>query len=41
MLGKDQPIILHLLEVEQGENSLKGLVLELEDSGFSLVKGTN
>jgi len=38
MLGENQTIILHLLEVEQGESSLKGLVLELEDSGYHLVK---
>jgi len=38
MLGENQPIILHLLEVPQGESSLKGLVLELEDSEFKLVK---
>lgn len=37
MFGKDQPLILQLLELPFAENLLKGLVLELEDCAFSLV----
>jgi len=37
-LGPNQPISLHLLEVPDGLNALKGLVMELEDCTFPLVK---
>lgn len=39
MLGSDQPVILHLLEIPYGENAMKGLVMELEDSTFPLLAG--
>lgn len=39
MFGRDQPLILHLLEIEPALPSLRGLVMELEDSGFPLLKG--
>ncbi|HEX7235107.1 MAG TPA: malate dehydrogenase, partial [Nitrosospira sp.] len=31
MLGKDQPVILHLLDIPQSLPALKGVVMELED----------
>jgi len=39
MLGKDQPIILQLLEipVEGPQKALKGVAMELEDCAFSLL----
>jgi len=37
MLGKDQPVILQLLEIESAMNNLKGVVMELEDCAFPLV----
>ena len=39
MLGKDQPIILHLLEipVEGPQKALKGVAMELEDCAFPLL----
>lgn len=38
MLGPDQPVALHLLEVPQALDSLKGVVMELEDCAFPLLK---
>lgn len=38
MLGKDQPIALHILEVPQAVETLKGVVMELEDCAFPLLK---
>eukprot|EP00761_Pharyngomonas_kirbyi_P011209 gb/GECH01011234.1/.p1 GENE.gb/GECH01011234.1/~~gb/GECH01011234.1/.p1 ORF type:complete len:374 (+),score=77.12 gb/GECH01011234.1/:1-1122(+) len=37
MLGKDQPIILHLLDIPPAEKALNGVVMELEDSAYSLL----
>lgn len=37
LLGKDQPVILQLLEIPQGMNALKGVIMELEDCAFPLV----
>jgi len=39
MFGTDQPIILHLLEVEVVMKSLNGVVMELVDSAFPLLVG--
>ena len=41
MLGKDQPVILQLLEVpfEKAQQALKGVIMELEDCAFPLVAG--
>lgn len=39
MLGKDQPVILQLLEVPQALNALRGVVMELEDCAFPLLAG--
>jgi len=38
MLGPDQPIALHLLEVPEAEGALKGVVMELEDCAFPLLQ---
>jgi len=38
LFGKDQPIALHILEVPQAIESLKGVVMELEDCAFPLLK---
>ena len=41
MLGKDQPVILQLLEIdnEKAQAALKGVVMELEDCAFPLLAG--
>ena len=39
MLGKDQPVILQLLELPQAQNALKGVMMELQDSAFPLIAG--
>lgn len=39
MLGKDQPVILQLLELEPAMNALKGVSMELDDCAFPLLKG--
>ncbi len=38
MFGHDHPIALHILEVPQGIEGLKGVVMELEDCGFPLLQ---
>ena len=41
MLGKDQPVILQLLEIpdEKAQKALKGVMMELEDCAFPLLTG--
>ena len=39
MLGKDQPVILHLLEITPALDALKGVVMELNDCAFPLLQG--
>ncbi len=39
MLGKDQPVILQLLEVTQALGALKGVAMELDDCAFPLLAG--
>ncbi|MCK0152364.1 malate dehydrogenase [Alcanivorax sp. S6407] len=39
MLGKDQPVILQLLEITPALEALKGVIMELEDCAFPLVAG--
>ncbi|MCC5888700.1 MAG: malate dehydrogenase [Gammaproteobacteria bacterium] len=39
MLGKDQPVILQLLEITPAMDALRGVVMELEDCAFPLVAG--
>ena len=38
LLGKDQPVALHILEVPQGIEALKGVVMELNDCCFPLLR---
>jgi malate dehydrogenase len=38
MFGLDQPVILHLLEIPQAEQALKGVIMELEDGAYPLLK---
>ena len=38
LFGPDQPIALHILEVPQGLEALKGVVMELEDCAYPLLK---
>ncbi|AXE30703.1 malate dehydrogenase [Chromobacterium phragmitis] len=37
MLGKDQPVILHLLDLPQAQTALKGVMMELQDCAFPLL----
>ncbi|HEU0199239.1 MAG TPA: malate dehydrogenase, partial [Burkholderiaceae bacterium] len=41
MLGKDQPVVLQLLEIpdEKAQKALKGVMMELEDCAFPLLAG--
>lgn len=38
MLGKDQPVILQLLEITPALNALKGVAMELDDCAFPLLE---
>ena len=39
MLGADQPVILHLLEITPALKALEGVVMELNDCAFPLLQG--
>ncbi|PON57711.1 Malate dehydrogenase, NAD-dependent, cytosolic [Trema orientale] len=39
MLGPDQPVILHMLDIEPAAEALKGVKMELIDAAFPLLKG--
>lgn len=39
MLGPDQPVILHLLEITPALDALNGVVMELNDCAFPLLHG--
>ena len=39
MFGQGQPVILHLIEIEPALKALNGVVMELEDCAFPLLKG--
>src|SRR5512137_3040691 len=39
MFGPSQPVILHLLEIEPALPALQGVVMELDDCAFPLLKG--
>jgi malate dehydrogenase len=39
MLGKDQPVILHLLEITPALPALTGVAMELDDCAFPLLAG--
>jgi len=38
LLGADQPIALHLLDLPESETALKGTAMELDDCVFPLLK---
>jgi len=38
MLGPDQPVILHMLDLPMMENALKGCQMELQDCAFPLLQ---
>ena len=40
MLGEDQPVILHLLDITPAMEALKGVAMELEDCAFPLLVDT-
>ena len=40
MLGPDQPVILHMLEITPALEALRGVAMELEDCAFPLLAGT-
>src|SRR6185369_13588429 len=40
MFGPDQPVILHLIEIEPALPALAGVVMELDDGAFPLLEGT-
>ena len=39
MLGKDQPVILQLIEIPPALDTLNGVVMEIDDAAFPLVQG--
>src|ERR671923_2213963 len=39
MFGPDQPVVLHLIEIEPALSALQGVVMELDDCAFPLLKG--
>ena len=39
MLGPDQPVILHLLDITLATEALNVVKMELLDAAFSLLKG--
>jgi malate dehydrogenase len=39
MFGPEQPVILHLLEIEPALKALHGVVMELDDGAFPLLQG--
>jgi malate dehydrogenase len=39
LLGPDQPVVLHLLEITPALDALKGVAMELEDCAFPLLAG--
>jgi len=39
MFGSNQPVILHLIEIEPALPALNGVVMELDDCAFPLLKG--
>src|SRR5580700_11644515 len=39
LFGPDQPVILHLVDIEPALPALKGVTMELDDCAFPLIKG--
>jgi malate/lactate dehydrogenase len=40
LLGKDQPVILHLCDIPGMDDKLKGVLMELDDCAFPLLEST-
>ncbi len=40
LLGPDQPVIIHLVDIPQALDACRGVVMELEDGAFPLLAGT-
>ena len=40
LLGKDQPVILHLVDIPGMDDKLKGVLMELDDCAFPLFEQT-
>jgi malate dehydrogenase len=41
MLGSDQPVILHLVDLPQAIDACKGVIMELDDCAFPLLAGAH
>lgn len=39
VFGYDQPVVLHLIEIEPGMAALQGVAMELQDGAFPLLEG--
>src|SRR6266704_4314160 len=39
LFGPNQPVVLHLVEIEPALPALEGVVMELDDGAFPLLKG--
>jgi len=39
MFGDDQPVIIHILEIEFARQSMEGVVMELQDGAYPLLAG--
>ena len=37
MLGRDQPVILQLLDLPQAQQALRGVIMEMQDCAFPLL----
>src|SRR6266480_3846492 len=40
VFGPDQPVVLHLIEIEPALSALRGVVMELDDCAFPLLEAT-
>lgn len=39
MLGPDQPVIIHMLDIKEAAEALNGVKMELIDGAFPLLRG--
>lgn len=39
MLGKDQPVIIHMLDITAAQGKLQGVAMELNDCAFPTLQG--
>jgi malate/lactate dehydrogenase len=39
MFGRNQPVIIHILEIEFAKESMEGVVMELQDGSYPLLHG--